>query len=131
MNRVTVGLFLLAVLMTLILTVAGVWFVADAAYLALAAHMSPWLAALATGGLMLLPLLAIVFWLVLSARYRSRRKQHRLEALKAILSESAKEDPYGFVGTAFMSGMMLSTSKESRERIAEFASVFKGIDPDA
>ena len=127
MNRLTVGLVLLAVLMTLILTVAGVWFVADAAYLALAAHMSPWLAALATGGLMLLPLLAIVFWLVLSARYRRRRKQHRLETLKAILSESAKEDPYGFVGTAFMSGMMLSTSKTSRERIAELMAAFKGI----
>lgn len=131
MNRVTVGLVLLAVLMTLILTVAGVWFVADAAYLALATHMSPWLAALATGGLMLLPLLAIVSWLVLSARHRRRRKLHRLEALKAILSESAKDDPYGFVGTAFMSGIMLSTSKASRERITEFASVFKGIDPDA
>ena len=127
MNRLTMGLVLLAVLMTLILTVAGVWFVADAAYLALAAHMSPWLAALATGGLMLLPLLAIVFWLVLSARYRRRRKQHRLETLKAILSESAKEDPYGFVGTAFMSGMMLSTSKASRERIAELMAAFKGI----
>jgi hypothetical protein len=131
MNRVSIALVLLAVLMTLIVTIAGVWFLADAAYLALAAHMSPWAAALATGGLLLLPLLAIASWLVLSARYRRRRKRHRLEALKAILSESAKEDPYGFVGTAFMSGMMLSTSKASRERITEFASVFKGIDPDA
>jgi hypothetical protein len=131
MNRVSIALVLLAVLMTLIVTIAGVWFLADAAYLALAAHMSPWAAALATGGLLLLPLLAIASWLVLSARYRRRRKQRRLEALKAILSESAKEDPYGFVGTAFMSGMMLSTSKASRERITEFASVFKGIDPDA
>ena len=127
MNRAAIGLGLLAGLMMLILTVAGVWFVADAAYLALAAHMNPWVAALITGGILLLPLVAIVYLLLWGSHQRKLSKQHRLDALKAILSEAAKDDPYGFVGTAFMSAMMMSTSKASKERIAELMAAFKGI----
>jgi hypothetical protein len=127
MNRASVGLALLAGLLMMILTVAGVWFVADAAYLALVAHVSPWLAALVTGGLMLLPLLAVIGLLLRSAHRRRLRQQRRLGALKAVLSEAAKDDPYGFVGTAFMSGMMLATSKADKDRIAEFAVILKNM----
>lgn len=130
MNLASVGLALLAGLVMLILTVAGVVFVAQAAYLALATQLSPWLAALLTGSVLLLPFLAgtgILLW-----RSRQRRLQRRrggLAALQAILAESAKTDPYGFVGTAFVSGMMLSASRGGKERVAEFSAIFESLRP--
>lgn len=50
-----------------------------------------------------------------------------LETLNAILAASAEDDPYSFVGTVFMSGMMMSTSKAGKERIVELAAVFKNM----
>jgi len=120
MNRATVGLAALAGLMLVMLTFGGVCFLAGAAYLALAEHMSPWLAALIVAGVMLLPLFLAIGRLSWIARQRRLRKQHRFGALKAVFSDKAKADPYGFMGTAFMSGITLATSVATRRRIAEF-----------
>ena len=126
MNRASVRLAILAGLMMLMLTGASVSFLAGAGYLALAAHMSPWLAALFVAGLLLLPLLLILARLSWSAR-RKRVQQHRFDAFKAAFVADARKDPYGIVGTAFMSGIMLSTSPATRGRIVEYMAAFKGM----
>ena len=126
MNRASAGLAAVAGLMMLMLTFGGVCFVAGAAYLALAAKISPWLAALAVGLLLLLPLIAAVTVLLWGAHQRRLRQRHGFDALKAVLGDRAKADPYGFVGSAFMSGMMLSASAATKERIAECMASCKG-----
>jgi len=128
MNRAKLGLAMLAGLMLVMLSFGGVCFLAGAAYLALAAHMSPWLAALITGGLLLLPMLAGFAGLSWSARRRRARRAQGFEALKAGLAGRAKTDPYGFVGAAFTFGLTLSTSTDARQRIAEFMAACKGAD---
>ena len=120
------GLAAVAGLMLLMLTFGGVCFLAGAGYLVLAAHMAPWAAALIVAGVMLLPLLAAVFRLLWSAHQRRLQQRHGLDALKAALGERAKADPYGFVGAAFMSGMMLSASAATKQRIAECMAACKG-----
>ena len=119
MNRASVGLAVTAGLMMLMLTFGGVCFVAGAAYLALATYVSPWLAALVVGLVLLSPLIAVVSWLLWSVHRRRLRQRHRFDALQAVLGDRAKADPYGFVGAAFMSGMMLSASSATKARIAE------------
>ena len=126
MNRASMGLAAVAGLMLLMLTFGGVCFLAGAGYLALAAHMSPWAAALIVAGVSLLPLLAAVFRLLWSARRRRVQQQRGFDALKVALGERAKADPYGFVGAAFMSGMMLSASASTKQRIAECMAACKG-----
>jgi len=128
MNRASIGLGLLAGLTLVMLTFGGVCFLAGAAYLALAAHVIPWAAALIVAGVMLLPLLLGVAALLWSAR-RRQRQRHRLDALKAAIAGSAQADPYGFVGAAFMSGLMFSTSAATKQRIAECMAMCRGAMP--
>lgn len=125
MNRSSAGLAVVAGLLMLMLTFGGVCFLAGAGYLALAGYMSPWLAALITGAVLLTPLLTAVMWLLWDARQRDLQRRHRLDAVKAVLADSARNDPYGFVGAAFMSGMMLSLSPNTRERFTEYMAVYK------
>jgi hypothetical protein len=127
MNRASIGLGLLAGLALVMLTFGGVCFLAGAAYLALAEHVSPWLAALMVAGVMLLPLLAGVAALTWSVHQRRVQQHHRLDALKAAIAGSAQADPYGFVGAAFMSGLMFSSSAATKQRIAECMSVCRGV----
>lgn len=128
MNRTTAGLAALAGLTVLMLTFGGVCFMAGAAYLALAEHMSPWLAALITGGAMLIPLFAAVGLLLWKAREKRLQQQRygSFGALKAIFAEKARTSPYEFMGTAFMSGMMLASAPLTRERIAECMAACRG-----
>ncbi|MGH7485461.1 MAG: hypothetical protein ACREMY_07625 [bacterium] len=128
MNRATAGLAILAGLTLLMLTFGGVCFTAGAAYLALAEHMSPWLAALLTGGVMLLPLLTAVGWLLWQARERRLRKLRHahFDSLRAAFAEKARTRPYAFMGEAFMSGMMLATAAPfTKERMAEVVAAFR------
>lgn len=122
MNRSAVALGVLTGLAALMLTFGGVCFLAGAAYLALATELRPWLAALITGGLMLLPLLVAVAWLGLDARRRRLRRERRLEKLQALLTGDIRQHPYGFLGAAFMSGIMLSASPAIAQHIADFMS---------
>lgn len=128
MNRASAGLAVLAGMTMLMLTFCGVCFVAGAAYLALAMYISPWLAALIVGLVLLLPLLTATAWLLWSAHQRRVRRQQGLGGLKAALAGRAKADPYGFVGSAFMSGMMLATSPVTKERIAQCMAACRGED---
>lgn len=126
MNRATAGLAVLAGLTLLMLTFGGVCFVAGAAYLALAQHVSPWLAALLTGGVMLLPLLTTIGWLLWKARGKRLRHSH-FDAMKAAFMEKARTSPYEFMGEAFMSGMMLSAAAPyTKERMVEVIVAFTG-----
>lgn len=125
MNRSTIGLAMLASLVFLMLTFAGVFFVAGAVFFALAVYLSPWLAALLTGSILLLPLLVSVAWLGWSAYQRRVRKRRRLEAVKLALAASAVNDPYGFVCTAFLTGMTLSRTPVTAERLAEFVAAVR------
>ena len=126
MNRATAGLAVLAGLTLLMLTFGGVCFVAGAAYLALAQHVSPWLAALLTGGVMLLPLLTTIGWLLWKARGKGLRHSH-FDAMKAAFMEKARTSPYEFMGEAFMSGMMLSAAAPyTKERMVEVIVAFTG-----
>src|SRR5579862_7791536 len=126
MNRANVGLAVLVGLTLAMLTFGGVCFLAGAAYLALAEHVSPWLAALIVAGVMLLPLLFGVAALLWSAHQRRVQQRHRLDALKAAIAGNAKADPYGFVGAAFMSGLMFSTSAATKQRLAECMAMCRG-----
>ena len=108
MNRSSVGLAVAAGLMFAMLTVVGVFYVAGAVFFALGVYVSPWLAALLTGGALLLPLLALVSWLWWDARRRRLRKQHRLDAARRAIAARAVADPYGFVCAAFLVGVTLS-----------------------
>jgi hypothetical protein len=128
MNRSKLSLAMLAGLMLLMLSFGGVCFLAGAAYLALAERLSPWLAALITGGLLLLPMLAGGGWLWWRARQRQARREHGFEALKAGFLNRAKTEPYEFVGAAFAFGMALSTSLAARRRIAEHMAARKSAD---
>lgn len=128
MNRAKVGLAVLAGLMLLMLSFGGVCFLAGAAYLALAAHVSPWLAALITGGVLLLPMLAGTARLWWSARQRRKSREHRFDAWKAVFTGRARTDPYGFVGAAFTIGLTLSASAQARQRLAERMAACKGPD---
>ena len=128
MNRASMGLAAVAGLMLLMLTFGGVCFLAGAGYLALAAHVAPWAAALIVAGVLLLPLLAAVTRLLWSVRQRRLQQRHGFDALKAALGERAKADPYGFMGAAFMSGMMLSASAATKQRIAECMAACRGAE---
>lgn len=124
MNRATAGLAVLAGLAIVMLTFGGVCFTAGAAFLALAQHMSPWLAALLTGGVMLVPLLAAVGWLSWKA-HEKRLRHRRFDTMKAAFVEKARNSPYQFMGEAFMSGMMLSAAAPfTKERVAEVIAAF-------
>lgn len=125
MNRSSVGLAVAAGLMFLMLTFAGVVFAAGAVFLALDAYMSSWLAAVLTGGVLLVPLLALVAWLWWDARRRRLRKQRRLEAAKRAIAARAVADPYGFVCAAFMAGVTLSHASVAPERVAEFVAAVR------
>ena len=126
MNRASAGLAVIAGLTVLMATFCGVCFVAGAAYLGLAVYISPWLAALIVGLVLLLPLLTAAVWLLWSAHQRRVRRQKGLDGLKAALASRAKADPYGFVGSAFMSGMMFAASPVTKERIAECMAACRG-----
>lgn len=112
-------------LIVMMLTFAGVVFAAGAVFFALDTHMSSWLAAVLTGGALLVPLLALVSWLWWDARRRRLRKQRRLEAAKRAIAASALADPYGFVCAAFLVGVSLSQASASPERVAEFVAAFR------
>lgn len=125
MNRASIGLAIAGGLVFLMLTFAGVFYVAGAAFFALAAYLSPWSAALLTGGILLVPLLVSVSWLGWSAYRRQLRKRRRFEAVKSALAASAVNDPYGFVCTAFLTGMTLSRTPVTPERVAEFVAAVR------
>jgi len=127
MNRATLGLAALSGLVLVMTTFGGVCYLAGAAYLALAAYVSPWLAALIVASVMLMPLLLTIGRLSWVAHQRRLRKQHRLDALKSTIAGSAQADPFGFVGAAFMSGMMFSTSAATKQRIVECVAALEGI----
>ena len=122
MNRSAVALGVLTGLGALMLTFGGVCFLGGAAYLALATELRPWLAALVTGGVLILPLLVSVAWLGFDARRRRLRRERRLEKLQALLTGDFRQHPYGFLGAAFMSGIMLSASPAIAQHIADFMS---------
>lgn len=119
MSRASVGLAALAGITFLMLTFAGVSFAAVAVYFALADYLRPWLAALITAGIMLLPLLAAICALLWSSYRRRLRRKHRLAALRHAISAAAQADPYGFLSTAFLAGMALSRKPVTVERMAE------------
>lgn len=125
MNRASIGLAIVGSVVFLMLTFAGVFFVAGAVFFALAAYLSPWLAALLTAGVLLLPLLVSVSWLGWSAYQRRLRKRRRFEAVKTAIAASAVNDPFGFVCTAFLTGMTLSKTPVTAERVAEFVAAVR------
>src|SRR5579859_231168 len=127
MNRATLGLAALSGLVLVMTTFGGVCYLAGAAYLALAAYVSPWLAALIVASVMLMPLLLTIGRLSWVAHQRRLRKQHRLDALKSTIAGSAQADPFGFVGAAFMSGMMFAASAATKQRIVECVAALEGI----
>jgi hypothetical protein len=118
-NRASVGLAALAGITFLMLTFAGVGFAGVAAYFALTDYMRPWLAALITAGILLLPLLVTICVLLWSSYRRRMRRKHRLAALRNAISAAAQTDPYGFLSTAFLAGMALSRKPVTMERMAE------------
>jgi len=122
-NRLSTALAVLAGISLLAVTFCGVCFLAGAAYLALASQFSAWLAALLIGSVMLLPLLSATAWLLYQRRQQQR---HRIAGFTAELARRALDDPYGFVGGAFMSGMMLSTSAASLRHVTEFLAARAG-----
>ncbi|MGE5624934.1 MAG: hypothetical protein ACM3ZT_05245 [Bacillota bacterium] len=119
MNRSSVALAVLAGLVSLMLAFGGVCFLGGAAYLAMASELRPWLAALVTGVLMLLPLLAMGSWLAWDARRRRLRRHRHLEALKATLAGDIRQHPYGVMGAAFMSGIMMAASPAVTRQIVD------------
>jgi hypothetical protein len=118
-SRASVGLAALAGITFLMLTFAGVSFAGVAAYFALADYMRPWLAALITAGILLLPLLVTICALLWSSYRRRMHRKRRLAALRNAISAAAQADPYGFLSTAFLAGMALARKPVTMERMAE------------
>lgn len=130
MRSARIALVITAALLLLMSTFAGVLFLAGAAYLAMATWISPGFAALITAGILFAPLISAALylsWQIHRQRIRRARRRHELGALKAALLASAENDPYGYVTSAFMSGVLLSTKPATRERITQLMNLCSGM----
>lgn len=129
MKATRIALAATLALLLIMSMLAGVVFMAGALYLAIATQVSPAFAALITAGLLFLPLMSAMLymtWQIHRQRQRRVRRRQALDALKAALQAGAEDDPYGFVTSAFISGVLLSTKPGTRERITQIMNLCSG-----